>query len=149
MTERSEGLGPKDESTGRRQRHTLTHTGRETALRSRLRSTRRPRETEADNGLPLKAISYGVSRDRDSMVMSANVSVEPRCTTQPTAVHQDYIPTEGHLVPSKRLKEEADKKRAALARVKELEQRVRELEEALKSVRSEWQFRRKSTRSLA
>jgi hypothetical protein len=47
-------------------------------------------------------------------------------------------------VPSFRLREEAEKRRAAEGRVEELEQRVAELERALKSRRDEFVFRRKS-----
>lgn len=45
-------------------------------------------------------------------------------------------------VPSWRLKEEADRRRRAEARVIELEQQVRELQAALKASREEWVFRR-------
>jgi hypothetical protein len=45
-------------------------------------------------------------------------------------------------VPSWRLREEAEKRRAAEKRVAELEFRVKELELALKAGREEWVFRR-------
>jgi hypothetical protein len=49
-------------------------------------------------------------------------------------------------IPSYRLKQEAEAKRQALARAEKAEERVRELEAALKSRRDEWMFRRKTTR---
>ena len=51
----------------------------------------------------------------------------------------------GADIPSWRLKEEANAKRAALERAARAEQRVAELETALKSKREEWVFRRKRT----
>jgi hypothetical protein len=50
---------------------------------------------------------------------------------------------QGPGVPTWRLKEEADKRRAAEARLKPLEARVKELERAMQSKRDEWQFRRR------
>jgi hypothetical protein len=52
----------------------------------------------------------------------------------------------GKCVPSARLKEEAEKKRAAHEPLKALEQRVSELERALKASRQEWVFRRAKSR---
>jgi hypothetical protein len=51
-------------------------------------------------------------------------------------------------IPSWRLREEAEKRRAAEKRVEELEQRVAELERALKSRRDEFVFRRQSSQPL-
>jgi hypothetical protein len=56
--------------------------------------------------------------------------------------------TEGEFtgpgVPSWRLKEEAERRRVAEAKLRPLEARVAELEQALKANRDEWVFRRKS-----
>jgi hypothetical protein len=49
---------------------------------------------------------------------------------------------QGPGVPSWRLKQEAENKRAAIARAVAAEQRVAELEAALKADRDEWVFRR-------
>ena len=54
----------------------------------------------------------------------------------------------GVSVPSWRLKQEAERRRAAEQRVTELEVRVAELEAVLKNKRDEFVFRRKSARSL-
>jgi hypothetical protein len=51
---------------------------------------------------------------------------------------------QGPGVPSWRLKEEAERRRAAEAKLRPLEARVAELELAMKSKRDEWQFRRGS-----
>jgi hypothetical protein len=48
-------------------------------------------------------------------------------------------------VPSWRLREEAGKRRAAEARIAELEQRLAEAESIIKSQREEWVFRRQSS----
>jgi hypothetical protein len=47
------------------------------------------------------------------------------------------------MVPSWRLKQEAERRRAADKRIKELEQRVAELEAVLRNKRDEWVFRRR------
>lgn len=49
-------------------------------------------------------------------------------------------------VPSDRLREEAEKKREAIARAESAEKRANELEAALRNRREEWVFRRKTAR---
>jgi hypothetical protein len=58
--------------------------------------------------------------------------------------NKKYAVSDELRVPSWRLREEAEKRRAAEARIAELEQRIAELERALKSRRDEFVFRRKS-----
>jgi hypothetical protein len=82
-----------------------------------------------------------------------SASTTPAMSVITEYTQPEHKATAGAMVPSWRLAEETQKKREALAQVaelqaqfqaevRELRQRVEELETALRSSRNEWQFRR-------
>lgn len=78
-----------------------------------------------------------------------DLTAEQRTKVKPLCCKIAGITAQEGAIPSWRLREEAEAKRAAIARAETAEQRVKELEAVLKNQRQEWVFRRKGNSAQA